>query len=52
YERWIFGVFSLDYRSVEVTHVLAYNSADPTILECIMFWTRSSMFVSGLGEIP
>ncbi|KAG8985842.1 hypothetical protein FRB90_004408, partial [Tulasnella sp. 427] len=52
YERWVFGVFSLDYSSAEVTDVLEYNCAEPTILECILFWTQSSMYVPGLWEIP
>lgn len=48
----MFGVFSLDYTSASVTEPLPYNLQGPTILQCIIYWLQSSLFLPGSFEIP
>ncbi|KAG8892230.1 hypothetical protein FRB99_002860, partial [Tulasnella sp. 403] len=52
YDYWIFGVFSLDWGTAFITDPFPYDSTEPTILECLLYWTESAMFVPGLYEIP
>ncbi|KAG9002955.1 hypothetical protein FRB90_011278 [Tulasnella sp. 427] len=52
YEFWVFGVFSADYSSAQVTNPIPYDARDPTILGCLMYWTQSAMLTPGLHRIP
>lgn len=52
YDFWAFGVFSVDYTSAKITDPISYDSKDPTVLACLMYWTRSAMFVPNLHSIP
>ncbi|KAG8918179.1 hypothetical protein FRC01_002019 [Tulasnella sp. 417] len=52
YEHWMFGVFSQDYTLATVTEPLPYNHQGPTILQCIIYWLQSSLFLPGSFELP
>ncbi|KAG8914549.1 hypothetical protein FRC01_004011 [Tulasnella sp. 417] len=52
YDHWVFGVFSLNFTSAQVSDVIPYSHTEPTVLECITYWVQSSMFVPGCFEIP
>ncbi|KAG8918926.1 hypothetical protein FRC01_001578 [Tulasnella sp. 417] len=52
YEYWVFGVFSLNFTSAQVSDIIPYSHTEPTVLECITYWVQSSMFVPGCFEIP
>ncbi|KAG9041412.1 hypothetical protein FS837_012309 [Tulasnella sp. UAMH 9824] len=52
YERWVFGVFSLNFTSARVSDIIPYSRTEPTVLECLTYWVQSSMFVPGCFEIP
>ncbi|KAG8950094.1 hypothetical protein FRC04_007948 [Tulasnella sp. 424] len=52
YENWVFGVFSLGFEIAYVSGVIPYDNTGPTVLECLMYWVQSAMFVPGLFEVP
>ncbi|KAH8079933.1 hypothetical protein HD553DRAFT_317964 [Filobasidium floriforme] len=43
YQRWLFGVFSEDYSHLNITPILPYTASNPTVLESLVYWTRSAI---------
>lgn len=48
----MFGVFSADYTEARITDPLAYDSSEPNILECLVYWTQSARLIPGMFDIP
>lgn len=43
YQKWLFGVFDEKREHVNITHVLPVTATSPTILEALLYWTRSAI---------
>ncbi|KAG8974810.1 hypothetical protein FRC05_006742 [Tulasnella sp. 425] len=40
------------FKKAYVSGVIPYDNTGPTVLECLMYWVQSAMFVPGLFEVP
>ncbi|KAF8077972.1 hypothetical protein FPV67DRAFT_1404301 [Lyophyllum atratum] len=52
YNNWVFGAFSEGWSTAFVTDVYPYDSYNPSIVECLVFWIASAMRISGTASIP
>ncbi|GLB34980.1 hypothetical protein LshimejAT787_0205450 [Lyophyllum shimeji] len=52
YNNWVFGAFSEGWSTAFVTDVYSFDSCNPTIVECLLFWVASSMRIGGTASIP
>lgn len=52
YNDWVFGAFSEGWSTAFVTDVYAYDSYNPSIVECLVFWVASAMRISGTASVP
>ncbi|KIJ54873.1 hypothetical protein M422DRAFT_240961 [Sphaerobolus stellatus SS14] len=51
YEGWLFGKFSNDWLSVNVSETMEYNSKDPNVMQAAVYWVASSMGLAGTSRM-
>jgi hypothetical protein len=47
YQRWAFGVFTEDRKHAQISPVMELDARDPTVLEALLYWTRSALGEKG-----
>ncbi|KDQ60847.1 hypothetical protein JAAARDRAFT_55585 [Jaapia argillacea MUCL 33604] len=49
---WVFGAFSNGWTRAFVSPIISFDSEEPTVLSCLVYWFASSTGLPGTWKIP